>query len=374
MGGTGSGRKTSDDQEVVDAVKVLSGFDKETLSELATMSQLPYNDVVLAACYCHLNISYEQLGVTAALVQQALSKTTVATKVINVLRKMRSVVCCDPNERFVWSIDKFPSVTCVVDVVNLPIRGGEEMYESKHHAKTLSFCVFTQLNGKPFWWSPAFPGPTHDSEVLSNMIPFPHYQEELFLADTAFLANAHCLTTYKGRMDERQQNYDIEVRKVRTGIERFFAVLDRHRLMHYCALSHEMAEGAISLLLNLESLSWGSQKSMMSEAHLNLTRTNLSEFHLCTCKWSKEDALLYSDAIKQYREQLCAALFEAQGDTTTRPSAHSREGREGVTKRPATAAELRSAFKKRRLEQKNQRLESNRRRKEGAKKSEAKKK
>eukprot|EP00760_Papus_ankaliazontas_P016253 PhM_4_TR16774/c2_g3_i19/m.22681 len=135
--------------------------------------------------------------------------------------------------------------------------GDESCYNGKHSAKYFSFQVWIGMDGRPLGFTGPHAGSTHDSECIANKpLPFDHKQDEFILADKAYVSVMHCLTQEKGLSTESKDSqhlFDVEFRRVRTRVERFFALFRRHRIMVDNQHTSEVAGNAFALLFYAEA-------------------------------------------------------------------------------------------------------------------------
>ena len=203
------------------------------------------------------------------------------------------------------------------------------------------------MDGVPIAWAGPFEGRRHDSTCVEEKFFFPHYKEEMILADSAYGVVQHCLVPYKKRhrstLAAEESLFNREHRRLRTTIERLFAAFDKHHVAWYTHYHSNTIEGAFSLLMLLESVdSCGKQRYSDTVKRSVFNKWDWQEREGCACKFCR-DAPIPLLLLEEKRWEIMKSLNKDTLVATSKPSAHSKFD-ECPT--PAkTAEEQKQAFK-----------------------------
>jgi len=312
-------------------------------------------DIAMTLFRARRAVDYESLGVIFEC-----STSSAYRKSEGVAQKISERRELPPQYRFNFCLKEMPRVTCLLDGMPTYIRGDASDYDAKHGAKTRNYQVLTSLDGAPIAWKPN-KGPMHDSVAVDSWVPFPHRRAELWLADTAYESNCHCMTSYVGSLDDEQNLLDQTIRKYRARVEHTFAHLKNMYRIAECSddVSDEVRDRWFSLacVMMQYKIRYGEMKGERVTPDRDAKRVweTLEECD-CTCTKNVRPDI---DAMgKTYREELKAIYIEdpsmvptsvlrsakaskaakALGDKPIRTKKELRESRKASGKERAAAA------------------------------------
>ena len=76
----------------------------------------------------------------------------------------------------------------------------------------------------------------------------------MIMDDKAYISVRHCLCQEK--RDDIDEEFDVEFRRIRNSVERFFAFLDQHKIFHYNQHRVEFVRLVFGLTCNAECIRW----------------------------------------------------------------------------------------------------------------------
>ena len=133
-----------------------------------------------------------------------------------------------------------------------------------------------------------------------------HRRDEMMIADKAYIDNRQCFCQEVGpAIDE---TFDMEFRRIRNRVERFFTHMDQHKLLHYNQHRKDFARSAFGLLWNAECTHWKVHQVTLYDSveYLDSTHSVVREWasrDFCSCHFQKGDKK-DKDAIREYREEV----------------------------------------------------------------------
>jgi hypothetical protein len=247
-----------------DWVVSMAGFPEATITLLCRHVQrfaprVHFVDCLAAAVYLHTSPTYDQLAIImgTTFVQEVQDERRWRERVKAVFDTCEAHPLDRLNSRRPdVDADLFPHAVGIVDGVPMFLNAGNDYYNGKKKRKYLSMQVIVDMDGNPMWSGPPLAGRVHDSTALERIGDFPHGEEELFLADKAYVSNGHCLTQYKREkhknLREREMLFNIALAHQRAKVERFFSTLQRHACMQRCrGTTRGAASGVWYTLWNL---------------------------------------------------------------------------------------------------------------------------
>ena len=265
-----------------------------------------------ALAMLHLNLTHEQAAaLLIPYVGGHYSAPHIWKKFIQPALKLSDEAgnLADTERRFSIREKAFCMVLSILDGVPMYSRGPSELYNAKKAAKYWTFQVLLMMDGCPLAWSGPFEGRIHDSECLaqSDIPSFMHRRDEMIIADKAYIDNRHCFCQEVGpAIDE---TFDMEFRRIRNRVERFFAHMDQHKLLHYNQHRKDFARSAFGLLWNAECTHWKVHQVTLyddSVESLDSTHSVVREWasrDFCSCHFQKGDKK-DKDDIREYREEV----------------------------------------------------------------------
>lgn len=172
----------------------------EVLIEAARLWQIPLKKMFVTAWVLHSSCSSNDMSLIASSVlRKDVSATEIDRWINEVLDKTPQQRRSREHLRFnFFDVNVSKNVTCIIDGVPVYCQGDTSFYNMKNKAATVNFQCICTLEGRPIAWSNWFHGTAHDSLAAHKWIPFEwHNKKEIILADTAYIANRHCLTPEK---------------------------------------------------------------------------------------------------------------------------------------------------------------------------------
>lgn len=241
--------------------KQLTGFSPVTIVTAAMAWKIDKNDLFLALVYLRSGCPFASLAYMsdAWSFDAPESEAGVRDAIYRAFNGCPQERAYKPEGRLKIYNVRFPGATAIVDGVPVRIRGNTDAFNPKYGSKAVVFQVVIDLQGRPLAWSKGLRGSRNDSFALNGWEPFPHFQNEHILADLAYVANAHCVTPWKGNekdasvSKEDRTFYETVHRALRVRIEHFFARIHSFRFLLECNLEENNTSKAFNLLMHMMS-------------------------------------------------------------------------------------------------------------------------
>jgi len=181
----------------------------------------------------------------------------------------------NPELRFRYYHPAFPAVTAMLDATVVHVRSRrpcevaaqvatkDANYSGKHKMICFKAEVWCTMNGIPIAFRGVTEGSVHDTRLFKSgrcadgtrEHLLDHAKGEYWLADLGYQGCAHCLVPFKhaaGQEDlpAAEKKFNTHHARIRSRIERLFALLDVFRCFTYCEHEAEWLTGAFRIALN----------------------------------------------------------------------------------------------------------------------------
>ena len=212
----------------------LTGYPFLLLDSFSRELNIPLFDIFAVAMILHLNLSYGAAAALLVFLGFDVSESTLCRLVSSVCELVKDSRSYRPERRFMVREPKWPQVTALIDGVPVYCRGTAEFHNDKNGQKSVVFQVVVDVAGRPLAWSEGLPGRRTDAVAIDGWEPFVHCKGEFILADSMYIASAHCVTPWKKGASTNvskmaRDNFECAHRKVRARVEHYFARLSRHK-------------------------------------------------------------------------------------------------------------------------------------------------
>ena len=256
-------------------VRGLTGYDPSFIAALATHVNVEFSWVALIVGMLHSCMTYDAAAsLTRFIVGSSYDERTVRRKFAEIGNALAERPLMNPTRRFMWLDKRFPNVTALVDCTTFPCRAKEWIqvgerkqsltwcrHDNKDKGNCWKFEVITTLNGIPISVRGPVEGSIHDARVFCAGEPFPHIENEFFLADLGYVGCPHVVHGPKSNSkfasdwgSTTKQFFEKNIGLVRSRVERLFAWIDKHQSTHGSAYGKESAKNMALIIFNLEYL------------------------------------------------------------------------------------------------------------------------